>query len=109
VWAPMYRQRTLASLLEEGLGANKKADQLAYNSVLSAWKDYLAHDNHGRPIVFIGHSQGAAILINLLQSQIDPSARLRKQMVSALILGGNVQVPTRKPVGGSSKSVPVCT
>jgi hypothetical protein len=109
VWAPMYRQRTLASLLDGGLGSDKKADQVAYKSVLSAWKDYLAHDNDGRPIVFIGHSQGAAILINLLQSQVDPSALLRKQMVSAIILGGNVQVPTGKTVGGSFKHLPVCT
>ena len=54
-----------------GLGA---AMVVAYSSLLSAWKDYLAHDNHGRPIIFIGHSQGAAILIKLLQTQIDPLA-----------------------------------
>jgi predicted esterase len=31
----------------------------------------MAHDNHGRPIIFIGHSQGAAMLIRLLQNKID--------------------------------------
>jgi DUF3089 family protein len=108
VWAPMYRQRTLGSLLRGGLGGNAAANNIAYDGVLSAWKDYLAHDNHGRPIIFIGHSQGAAILIRLLKSQIDPSASLRKKMVSAIILGGNVQVPTGKTVGGSFSHIPVC-
>jgi hypothetical protein len=82
---------------------------VAYQSLLSGWKDYLAHDNDGRPVVFIGHSQGAAMLIRLLHSQIDPNARLRKMLVSAIILGGNVQVPTGKTVGGSFQHIPTCT
>ena len=45
--------------------------------VLSAWQGYLADHNDGRPIVFIGHSQGAAMLIRLLQSQVDPNSALR--------------------------------
>ncbi len=81
---------------------------MAYQSLLSGWKDYLAHYNDGRPIVFIGHSQGAAMLIRLLRSQIDPNARLRKKLVSAIILGGNVQVPTGKTVGGSFRHIPTC-
>jgi hypothetical protein len=107
VWAPMYRQRTAGSL-QKGLGGDPTADLVAYDSLLSGWKDYLAHDNHGRPIIFIGHSQGAAMLIRLLRSQIDPNARLRKRMVSAIILGGNVQVPIGKTVGGSFQHIPTC-
>lgn len=108
VWAPMYRQRTQGDLLK-GLGGDPAADQVAYASVLSGWKDYLAHDNHGRPIIFIGHSQGAAMLIRLLHNVIDPSAKLRHLMVSAIILGGNVQVPTGKTMGGSFGRIPTCT
>ena len=101
----MYRQRTAASLAK-GLGGDPTADQVAYQSLLSGWKDYLAHDNDGRPIIFIGHSQGAAMLIRLLRSQIDPNPRLRTQLVSAIILGGNVQVPKGKTVGGSFRHIP---
>jgi hypothetical protein len=108
VWAPMYRQRTEESLAK-GLGGDPTADEVAYQSLLSGWKDYLAHDNDGRPIIFIGHSQGAAMLIRLLRGQIDPNARLRKQLVSAIILGGNVQVPADKTVGGSFAHIPTCT
>jgi hypothetical protein len=108
VWAPMYRQRTFESLVSGGLGGDKKANNIAYDSLLSGWRDYLAHDNGGRPVIFIGHSQGAAILIRLLHSVIDPSAALRHKMVSAIILGGNVQVPTGKDVGGSFTHIPTC-
>ena len=103
VWAPMYRQVTVAGLGRGGSGA------VAYTSLLAAWKDYLAHDNHGRPIVFIGHSQGAAMLIKLLQTQIDPSPSLRRRMVSAILLGGNVQVPPGQVVGGTFRNIPACS
>jgi hypothetical protein len=105
VWAPMYRQVTVA-----GLGrATRTALAVAYGSLLSAWKDYLAHDNHGRPIIFIGHSQGSAMLIKLLETQVDPSPTLRKRMVSAIVLGGNVQVPSGRLVGGTFRHIPACS
>jgi Protein of unknown function (DUF3089) len=108
VWAPTYRQRTSASLAK-GLGGDPTADEVSYESLLAGWKDYLAHDNHGGPVVFIGHSQGAANLIRLLQSQVDNSPALRDRMVSAIILGGNVQVPEGKAVGGTFAHIPACT
>jgi len=108
VWAPTYRQRTGASL-EKGIGNDPAADQISYESLLAGWKDYLAHDNDGRPIVFIGHSQGAANLIRLLRSQVDGNPALRGRLVSAIILGGNVQVPVGKTVGGTFTHIPACT
>ena len=107
VWAPMYRQATTAALTN-GAAFKPSVIATAYNSLLSAWRDYLAHDNDGRPVVFIGHSQGAAMLIKLLRSQVDPSPTLRKRMVSAIILGGNVQVPQGADVGGSFRNIPAC-
>ena len=92
VWAPMYRQRTARSL-QAGLGSDPAADLVAYRSVLRGWQDYLAHDNDGRPVVFIGHSQGAAMLIRLLRAQVDESPALRSRLVSAIIAGANVTVP----------------
>jgi hypothetical protein len=108
VWAPTYRQRTSASLAA-GLGNDPAADEVSYESLLAGWKDYLAHDNNGRPIVFIGHSQGAANLIRLLRSQVDHDPTLRDRLVSAIILGGNVQVPKGKTVGGTFDHIPACT
>ncbi len=108
VWAPMYRQAT-EQALESGAAFEPSVIATAYSSLLSAWKDYLAHDNHGRPVVFIGHSQGAAALIKLLRSQVDPSPALRSRLVSAIILGGNVQVPLGATVGGSFLHIPTCS
>ena len=108
VWAPMYRQRTETSLAR-GLGSIPTADDTAYRSVLAAWRDYLAQYNDGRPVIFIGHSQGAAMLIRLLAGQIDPSTKLRGQMVSAIIAGGNVAVPIGRNVGSTFKHLPLCT
>ena len=67
VWAPMYRQAT-AGALGSGAATRPGVIAIAYGSLLSAWKDYLAHYNDGRPVIFIGHSQGAAMLIRLLRS-----------------------------------------
>ena len=108
VWAPMYTQRTAASLAK-GLGAAPAADAVAYASVLSGWKDYLTNYNDGRPIVFIGHSQGSAMLIRLLTSQVDPNPVLRARTVVAIIPGGNVTVQAGKTVGATFRNLPVCT
>jgi hypothetical protein len=108
VWAPMYRQRTVASLAK-GLGADPRGDLVAYDSLLAAWRYYLAHFNNGRPVVFIGHSQGAAMLIRLLASQVDPSAALRARTVLAILPGGNVTVPVGKTVGATFQHLPLCS
>ncbi len=106
VWAPMYRQVTVAGLQQ--VAGLRPAAAIAYQSLLAAWHDYLAHDNHGRPIIFIGHSQGASLLIRLLQTQVDRSPILRRRMVSAILLGGNVQVPPGRVVGGTFRTIPTC-
>ena len=108
IWAPIYRQRTEASLAQ-GLGNDPGANAIAYRGVLAAWTDYLDHFNDGRPVIFIGHSQGAAMLIRLLASQIDPNKNLRARMVSAVIAGGNVTVPVGRDVGSTFKHLPLCT
>ena len=106
VWAPMYRQQTVAGLLD--ITGYRRASNVAFKSLLAGWRDYLSRHNGGRPFILIGHSQGAAMLIRLIRSEIDSSPQLRKRLVSAIILGGNVQVPAGKSVGGSFQHVPAC-
>ena len=90
VYAPMYRQGTLTALGKLMTGGSNDffaAYELAYDDVLAAWRHYLAHDNHGRGVVLIGHSQGSSHLLTLLEQEIDPSPAQRKVLVSAILLG----------------------
>jgi Protein of unknown function (DUF3089) len=105
VYAPMYRQLTIAAI---GGSATAEAAAIAYGDVRDAWRDYLAHDNHGRGVVLIGHSQGAGMLIQLLQREIDKKPKVRKRLVAAYLLGGNVAVPKGRDVGGDFAHVPAC-
>jgi hypothetical protein len=108
VYAPMYPQLTLSTIGLGGRRIDPAAVARAYVGVASAWQDYLAHDNHGRRFVLIGHSQGAAMLIALIRRVIDPDPALRARLVSALVLGGNVTVPAGQDVGGDFQHVPAC-
>ncbi|MGZ4356480.1 MAG: DUF3089 domain-containing protein [Gaiellaceae bacterium] len=108
IYAPVYRQITLAAL-EHPERITLADALLAYRSVRAAFRDYLAHYNDGRGIVFIGHSQGATILIRLLKQEIDPRSLLRRRLVSALLLGGNVTVRRGRGVGGDFAHIPACT
>jgi len=115
VWAPMYHQFTLAALESyernpEGETAMMEhAEDVAYQSISSGFADYLAHDNDGRPIVFIGHSQGASMLVLLLQRLVEADPALHHRLVLAIVLGGNVVVPDGRQVGGSFSDIPACT
>ena len=105
VYAPMYRQLTVSAISK---GIRPQSAVTAYLGVLAAWKDYLASYNHGRGVVLIGHSQGASLLIGLIKREIDPSPTERHLLVSALLMGGNVTVPTGQVVGGDFAHIPAC-
>jgi hypothetical protein len=107
VFAPVYPQLTVVATNSQG-GQSALARAVAYDGVLSAWRDYLAHDNKGRGVVFIGHSQGAGMLTQLLSSEIDPNPRLRRRLVSALLLGGNVTVAAGRDSGGDFQNIRAC-
>src|SRR5664279_6534007 len=62
VYAPMYPQLTLAAIADPSKISYGSAIT-AYSSLYSSFRNYIANYNHGRGIVFIGHSQGAMMLI----------------------------------------------
>jgi Protein of unknown function (DUF3089) len=105
VFAPMYRQLTLRTI--DGT-VTPDALAVAYGDVRSAWKEYLRRFNHGRGVVLIGHSQGAAMLQALIRQQIDPYRAARRKLVSAILLGGNVTVERGRDVGGIFRHIPAC-
>jgi len=82
--------------------------RIAIGDVRAAWRYYLAHYNHGRPFVLIGHSQGSLMLDRLIASDIDGRTEAAR-MKLAIVPGYNVLVPVGKTVGGTFKSIPICT
>jgi hypothetical protein len=107
VWAPMYRQVTLQGL--PGAFAGSSTSEAAYQSMAASFRTWVATRSRGLPIIFIGHSQGAALLVRLLHDVVDPDPVLRARTVSALLLGGNVTVATGRTTGGSFEHLPLCT
>ncbi|MGE0180173.1 MAG: DUF3089 domain-containing protein [Sphingomonas sp.] len=108
-FAPVYRQGTLNSIAAVANGQNAlPIFAMAYGDVVAAWRDYLQHRNNGRPFVLIGHSQGTIHLTQLLAREIEgrPEA---SRMISALLIGFNVEVPQGRDVGGSFQRTPLCT
>lgn len=108
VFAPLYRQVTLAALRDRLMGKGETADRaMAYGDVKAAFADYMAHDNKGRGVILIGHSQGSGMLKALIQNEIEgkPAAR---QLIAAYVPGNNLLVPQGKDVGGDLKSTPLC-
>ena len=109
VYAPMYRQVTLAGLRRMlAPGATVTLDQgLQYDDVKNAWNSYLQHDNQGRGVALIAHSQGSFILNRLIREEIDGKP-VQARLVSATLLGTTIEVPKGKDVGGSFQHVPLC-
>ena len=103
-YAPLYRQTTVAAMNHTASGGDP---ELSYQDVLEAWRFYLAHYNQGRGFVLIGHSQGASHLLRLVSEQID-GKKIQRQLVSALLIGGSIQVPTGHDVGGTFQHLPLC-
>jgi hypothetical protein len=108
VYAPMYRQLTLKGIAPT---AHPTAAQsmIGTSDVRAAFRTYLAKDNHGRGFVLIGHSQGSFVLRRLIALDVDPKPAVRRRLVSAILLGGNVLVRRGKRVGGDFRHVPACT
>lgn len=106
VYAPVYRQITLA-----GLGGNATlADrEIAYESARAGWRSYLRRHNDGRGVVLIGHSQGSGILRRLIAEEIEPRRQLRNRIVSAVLAGSAVAVRKGTVTGGDFRRVPGCT
>jgi hypothetical protein len=102
VYAPMYRQHTYVGPFTD------EVRDVAYNSALGAWNDYMDNHNDGRGVVIIGHSQGSMHMARLIAEEIDPNPSVRKRLISAIIPGANVYVPKGGVVGGQFQNIPAC-
>ncbi len=107
LFAPIYRQRTGAGIADTA--HNREWDWSGpYGDVLAAWRWYLAHDNHGRGVVLVGHSQGTLLLQKLIAAEIDGKP-VEARLVSAFLAGDQeLLVPGGERTGGTFKHVPLC-
>ena len=106
VYAPLYRQIT-----SPGFAAaltDRSVFRTAYGDVRAAWREYLRRHNRGRGFVLIGHSQGTAMLRALVRREIDRRPAVRRRLVSALLIGGNVLVRRGRDAGGDFTNVHAC-
>lgn len=107
-YAPIYRQLTLGAVTAAAVGTDIAAPSaIAYSDVAAAWARYMAMHNNGRPFVLVGHSQGSAMLQELIRREIEGKP-IARQMLRAIIPGFNLLVPQGRRVGGSFKSTPLC-
>jgi len=109
-YAPLYRQITLVGLrkmLAAPGAAPAFGEGLQYNDVKDAWNYYLEHDNKGRGVVLVAHSQGSFILIDLIKREIDGKP-VQSRLISAMLMGTVVPVPKGKDVGGAFQKIPLC-
>jgi hypothetical protein len=112
LFAPMYRQFTLtalqASMAHQAVpGPPPPRPTIGYDDVVDAWNYYLAHENHGRGVVLVGHSQGSGVLVRLIAGQIDGKPA-QAHLISAILMGVPLVVPAGADVGGDFKTVPLC-
>jgi DUF3089 family protein len=108
LFAPMYRQVTLTALRALISGKPMDMDRdLGYGDVVAAWNYYLQHDNKGRGVVLVGHSQGSGVLTRLIKEEIDGKP-VQGKMLSAILMGTSLPVPKGADVGGAFMHVPVC-
>jgi len=109
-YAPLYRQITLTGLRKmlAAPGATPAfGEGLQYDDVKDAWNYYLEHDNKGRGVVLVAHSQGSFILIDLIKREIDGKP-VQSRLISAMLMGTVVPVPKGKDVGGAFQKIPLC-
>src|SRR5688572_4407555 len=107
VYAPVYRQVTIQGLLNSQ-NVTPQMEAEAYADVREAWRTYLRKFNRGRGVIFVGHSQGTFVLRRVIREEVDPKPALRRRLVSAILLGGNVNVKKGSDRGGDFKRVRAC-
>ena len=108
LFVPFYRQVSIGTYI-----ANKdRAEQgleVAYSDVADAFLHYMGSYNQGRPVVLIGHSQGAEMVVRLLRNYFDNDPLLRQRLLFGMPIGGTVQVPVGSTAGATFRNLPYCS
>ncbi|WP_298912695.1 DUF3089 domain-containing protein [uncultured Algimonas sp.] len=85
LFAPFYRQASLYSYMTTREDA-RLAQDFAYQDVKRAFHTFLKHSPPERPIVLVGHNQGAAHLIRLLDDFFSGESPLIERLAVAYVI-----------------------
>ncbi|GCF93277.1 hypothetical protein NRIC_11680 [Enterococcus florum] len=94
VFMPMYRQFDANWLLSQ-----PKEQQAEYTNgipkadVLAAFDYYIQNYNEGRPFILVGHSQGAALIKEILFDYLKEHPEVNQRMIAAYVIGQAVTRP----------------
>jgi len=97
---PRYRQASSRAFVERD-GEGRRAYDLAYQDVRTAFRAFIAHHSRGRPFILAGHSQGALHGLRLIREEISGTP-LMKRLVVAYLPGVGM------PLGGLPSDLPPC-
>lgn len=98
LFAPVYHQMTMAGLhwamgfVQRGEMVPEMKMDVPFAGVVAAWRHYLKHDNKGRGVILVGHSQGAMLLKRLIAEEIE--RRPAQKRIVAAYLAGNPDLTT---------------
>jgi hypothetical protein len=101
VFAPRYRQASLYTFLTLREDA-REARAFAYGDVEAAFRWYLEHDNHGRPLILVGVEQGGTLAQRLATDIIAKDPALIQR------LAGVYLVDTVAPRAAFGQALPPC-
>jgi hypothetical protein len=120
VYIPYYQQSSGLDVLNSVLWQNtpqfadvaNQALHVAYTDISNAFDYYMAHYNKAangqpRPFILAGHSQGANMLLYLLENKFNDPA-LRKLLVAAYVIGWSVTSDDMTSFPNSLALVGIC-
>jgi hypothetical protein len=92
VYAPYYRQIDATYQLSLPFAQQKKnIAGIPSTDVFAAFKHFLKHFDRGRPYILVGHSQGSAVLANLLAKYMKVHPAVYARMICAYVPGYPIQ------------------
>jgi hypothetical protein len=88
VFVPYYPQLAMELLLMPKDSLDKYRE-ITYQAVKAAFLYYIENENHGRPFILAGHSQGSNLLL-LLMKDLFSNSKYQEQLVASYLIGYSV-------------------
>ena len=91
IYAPYYRQLEAGFILNKNLKEQNKYIKGAPKAdIMAAFDYYIKNHNQGRPFILVGHSQGAAMVKELLTDYLKNNSEVYSRMVAAYVIGWSI-------------------